>query len=233
MVRVAMLSPLVLSLVVNAAMPDVYVMDVAANDVPTSTAAVVGEIVTQALAQAGAKVLAKSDLHDMMKIEGDKQFAGCDSYAACLAEITSAMGVRYVVAGDVRRVEGNYRVAVRLIDTDVKAVLARETITGKTVDDLKAGAPNAARKLLSRFGAVEEGNPTLMWSGVAVAATAGVVAIVASVTGAAMEANLGDPRGDASFKQTALDYEVPVFIGAGVVTAIGLAGGGMIAAGMP
>jgi len=60
-------------------------------------------------------VITKSDIESMLGIERAKEFYGCED-TSCLAEIGGALGVQYIVSGNVALFVETYAVNLKLID---------------------------------------------------------------------------------------------------------------------
>lgn len=67
------------------------------------------------------KVIGKSDIKTILKVEDDKQLLGCDD-VNCIAEIGGALGVRWVVAGNISRFGEVYLLNIKLLDVEKIAV---------------------------------------------------------------------------------------------------------------
>ena len=63
-----------------------------------------------------------------------------------LSDVASSLGVRYLVEGSVRRIDEEFKIAVRLIDADTDRVVWSESYTN-TASSLFAIQQNIARRL--------------------------------------------------------------------------------------
>jgi len=98
-------------------------------------------------------VLSKADIQSMLSLEEQKQLAGCDE-ASCLAEIGGALGVEYLVTGNVGKFGDVFAVNLKLLNTRkarVENSVFHKVSGGEMalLDDL----PVAIRELLGIGGA--------------------------------------------------------------------------------
>ena len=97
-------------------------------------------------------VVSKEDIHAMLSLEEQKQLSGCDE-ASCLVEIGGALGVDYMVTGNVGRFGEVYAVNLKLVNirrARVENSVFRKLEGGEMalLDDL----PGSLRKLLGLAG---------------------------------------------------------------------------------
>lgn len=110
--------------------PGLVVLALRAVAEDAERAAFVDELLLQQIERVGRfKVLGMSDLKALVGFDKARQVARCDD-TSCAAEIGGALGVRYIVAGLVSRVEGNTVLAVKMLDTRSTTVLDRTTVQG-------------------------------------------------------------------------------------------------------
>jgi TolB-like protein len=95
------------------------------------------------------RVVGKSDIRAALALEEQKQLLGC-SDDSCLAEIGGALGVRWVVVGNISLFGKTYLLNLKVIDVARISVLAglSQKITGGE-DMLIDGLDQAARKLIA------------------------------------------------------------------------------------
>jgi TolB-like protein len=104
----------------------VAVMDVKSiQGVPEGTAAILSELVATELSRAGFEVISKSDISAMIGFEKQKQVLGCSDDSRCLAEIGGALGVDFMLSGQVGQIGSQYRIALLLVDARRSRVAAR------------------------------------------------------------------------------------------------------------
>ncbi len=104
----------------------IAVTDLKARGVdPVAVGALTTEV-TNTLAQLGVfSVISSEDIKRLLTLEATKQACTGDADAACLAEIGGALGVDYLVYGEVAKLGDVFSVSLSLLDT------ARATATGR------------------------------------------------------------------------------------------------------
>jgi TolB-like protein len=108
---------------------------------------------TEIRALGGYKVIGKNDIRSVLRMEENKALLGCDD-AGCLAEIGGALGVRWVVVGNVSRFGELYLLNLKIIDSQRVEVLvsAAERVKGGQ-EALVEALPQAVADL---FGQAEQ-----------------------------------------------------------------------------
>lgn len=141
------MSPLLLSvaLVVIAA-PRVLVLDLTPVGVDVETARAVDPLVLNAASDAGAEVIAESEIKRIADVEATKADLGCDT-SSCLAELAGAMGAERVLFGSVTQLGSTVTVHLSLFDSRTTLV-KREAISTTDVGELPALLPRRVRALL-------------------------------------------------------------------------------------
>ncbi len=127
------------------------VLDLSAHGVSEALAQSLGPVVARELAAAtGATVVSQEDIRRLLEAEAQKQLLGCDA-TACFAELGAALGVPYLVTGQVGLVGETLAVQLQLLDTAqlTTAGRAAEIFTGAPSQLLDA-ARVAARALVGR-----------------------------------------------------------------------------------
>lgn len=103
------------------------------------------------------RVIGKSDISSMLSLEEQKQrLSACDDQA-CLAEIGGALGVRWVVVGNVSLFGDTYLLNMKLIDVEKVRVAGRvsKSIKGgesKLIAELPAGARELFKAVAGQLG---------------------------------------------------------------------------------
>jgi len=103
------------------------------------------------------RVIGKSDISSMLSLEEQKQrLSACDDQA-CLAEIGGALGVRWVVVGNVSLFGDTYLLNMKLIDVEKAQVAGRvsKSIKGgesKLIAELPSGARELFKAVADRLG---------------------------------------------------------------------------------
>jgi TolB-like protein len=97
----------------------------------------------------GASVISRDDVYAMLEVEKEKTTLGCADDEECLAEIGGALGVEYLVVGQVGQLAGSYVVSLRLIQSTGVVVENRvtETYAGPE-EQLLAAMRHAGRRLI-------------------------------------------------------------------------------------
>ncbi|MCC6810631.1 MAG: hypothetical protein IT381_24585 [Deltaproteobacteria bacterium] len=100
-------------------------MALTAKGVDATTASAFDELVVQALGDADiGKVIAPSDIRALLDLSESQRLAGCDT-TKCIAEISAALGVQYIVSGSLVKVGADLLLSLARIDTRTSEVLAR------------------------------------------------------------------------------------------------------------
>jgi TolB-like protein len=95
----------------------VAVMDVRnVQGVAEGTATILTDIVVSDVARAGYDVISRGDIAAMVGFEKQRQVLGCGDETGCLAEIGGALGVDYLVTGQVGQIGSQYRISLLLVD---------------------------------------------------------------------------------------------------------------------
>lgn len=103
------------------------------------------------------RVIGKSDISSMLSLEEQKQrLSACDDQA-CLAEIGGALGVRWVVVGNVSLFGDTYLLNMKLIDVEKVQVAGRvsKSIKGgesSLIAELPSGARELFKAVADRLG---------------------------------------------------------------------------------
>ena len=103
------------------------------------------------------RVIGKSDISSMLSLEEQKQrLSACDDQA-CLAEIGGALGVRWVVVGNVSLFGDTYLLNMKLIDVEKVQVAGRvsKSIKGgesKLIAELPSGARELFKAVADHLG---------------------------------------------------------------------------------
>jgi len=132
------------------------VMDVrAVQGVAEGTVTILTAIIVSDAARAGYDVISQADVSAMIGFEKQKQMLGCTDQASCLAEIGGALGVDYVVSGQVGQIGSRYHLSLQLLDSRKAKVLARGARFADRNEDALAAAAQAT--LADLLGAVQRG----------------------------------------------------------------------------
>jgi TolB-like protein len=93
--------------------------------VAQGTATILSEVIATEVARLGFDVISQADINVMIGFEKQKQMLGCSEDSSCLAEIGGALGVDYVVAGQVGQLGSRYRFSLLLVDARKSKVVGR------------------------------------------------------------------------------------------------------------
>jgi TolB-like protein len=107
------------------------------------------DMLSNSIRQAGdLKVVGKSDIGAVLSLEENKKLLGCDN-DSCMAELGGALGVRYLVSGNLSLFGQTYLLNLKLLDVRKVEIVrgVSRSITG-TEDALVAALPEAARELV-------------------------------------------------------------------------------------
>lgn len=97
----------------------------------------------------GASVIGRDDLKTLLDFEAQKQLVGCTNDSSCMAEIGAALGVDYLVAGNVGKVANTYVVSLRLVAPSTVEVKSRVTESYVGTEEQLVGAVRyAVQRLL-------------------------------------------------------------------------------------
>jgi TolB-like protein len=138
-----------------AAPARIAVLPVAAGEgVTDKTAAAVTEaLAAEVRKRSGSEVITQREISTVLSLERQKAMMGC-STDSCMAELGGALGVSWLVNGDVARVGESLLIHVRLVEvTKVRVVAQADRRFRKgTLDDLLDGLPAMAGELFPQSG---------------------------------------------------------------------------------
>jgi TolB-like protein len=165
----------------SAARTRIAVMDVRnVQGVAEGTATILTDIVVSDVARAGNDVISKGDIAAMIGFEKQKQVLGCAEETSCLAEIGGALGVDYMLTGQVGQIGSQYRISLLLVDSRRARVAARAAeFCEKSEDALVKAAQSTVRQLLAAV-APPAPPPAVSGSGAGAPALAGAESAAAA-----------------------------------------------------
>ena len=79
----------------------------------------------------------------MLGVERQKQLMGCTDESACLAELTGAVGARFVLSGSVTQLGDVYQLNLQTLDSQKAAPIGRSTKLAKDLASLREQVPFA------------------------------------------------------------------------------------------
>jgi TolB-like protein len=129
----------------------VAVMDVRnVQGVAEGTATILTDIVVSDVARAGHEVISRGDIAAMVGFEKQKQVLGCGDETSCLAEIGGALGVDWMITGQVGQIGSQYRISLLLVDSRKARVAARAAeFCEKNEDALVRAAQGTVAQILA------------------------------------------------------------------------------------
>jgi TolB-like protein len=129
----------------------VAVMDVRnVQGVAEGTSTILSDIIVSEVAKARFEVISKSDIAAMVGFEKEKQMLGCSEDSKCLAEIGGALGVDYMLSGQVGQIGTRYRISLLLVDSRKAKVAARSArFCDRNEDALAAAAQETVAEILA------------------------------------------------------------------------------------
>lgn len=132
--------------------PSIAVMDLDAKGIAKDEASVLTDKLRGQLFQTGRfQVIERSVMDEILKEQGFQQ-TGCTS-KECAVEAGQLIGVQYIVAGSIGRIEKTYLLSVRLINVATGKIEknVQKEQTGSLTDVLKNGIPYVVKELTKTF----------------------------------------------------------------------------------
>jgi TolB-like protein len=114
--------------------------------VAEGTAMILTDIVVSEFARHGLDVVSKSDIAAIVGFEKQKALLGCSDDSSCLAEIGGALGVDFMLTGQVGQIGSRYRLSLILVDVKKGKVAARAADFCDKNEDALANAAQARVK---------------------------------------------------------------------------------------
>lgn len=216
-----------------APLRSVLVLDLAATDVPQGTQRLLSSLLADSVGRAGLKTLAQEEMRRVVELEGEKAAMGCDT-TSCLAEMASAMGVDYVVFGDVGKLGNAFIVTLRLYDSKKNDTISRETLQAPDIDGLRSGLDASVARLMSPIATIAVAPPPsssssgLLVPGVVCAAGGGALALGAGIAAVVFDGTLGNAAAPAKDKELAFGAGPWALAGTGVGVVVAALGGTLI-----
>ena len=118
--------------------------------VAPGTATIISDIVVSEVARQGHEVVSQSDINAMLGFERQKKVLGCSEDSSCLAEIGGALGVDFMITGQVGQIGTRYRISLLAVDSRKARVVARAAqFCDQNEDALARAAETTVGMLLS------------------------------------------------------------------------------------
>ncbi len=126
----------------------------AVQGVSPGTATILSDIVVSEVARAGFDVVSQSDIAAMVGFEKQRKMLGCSDDSSCLAEIGGALGVDYMLTGQVGQIGTRFRISLLVVDTRKARVAARSAqFCDQNEDALARAAEATVKQLLATVAA--------------------------------------------------------------------------------
>jgi len=124
--------------------------------VAPGTATILSDIVVSEVARAGYDVVSHADITAILGFEKQKKVLGCSEDSSCLAEIGGALGVDFMLTGQVGQIGTRNRVSLLLVDTKKARVVARSAqFSDQNEDALVRAAESALKEVLAGIRAAQ------------------------------------------------------------------------------
>ncbi|MBX5481211.1 MAG: hypothetical protein IRZ16_05080 [Myxococcaceae bacterium] len=126
--------------------PKLIVLELsAAGGIDPTVAGALSESIASEIGTRGYyQVISAREVQTLLGMERQKQLLGCsDDGSACLAELSGALGARFVLSGTLARLGEAYQLTLQTLDTQKAQTLARATRLAKDLSTLRALVPFA------------------------------------------------------------------------------------------
>ena len=124
--------------------------------VAPGTATILTDIVVSEVARAGYDVVSQADITAMIGFEKQKRVLGCSEDSSCLAEIGGALGVDFMLTGQVGQIGTRNRVSLLVVDTKKARVVGRSAqFSDQNEDALVRAAESALKEILAAIRAAQ------------------------------------------------------------------------------
>ena len=143
--------------------PNIAVLDLAAKGVDSVEASVLSEKLRGEFINSGRfQVIERGAVDEVLREQGFQQ-SGCTSNE-CVAHAGQLLGVKYMVAGSIGKIEQTYLLSVRLINASNGKIeaSAQKEISGSLVEMLKTGAAEVVRLICGRLD--EQSKPIALFA---------------------------------------------------------------------
>ncbi len=102
------------------------------------------------MARSGLDTISRSGIASIIGFEKQKQMLGCSADAGCIAELGGALGVDFMLTGQVGQIGSQFHIALQLVDTRKARVAARASrFSDKTEDALVRVAREATAEVMA------------------------------------------------------------------------------------
>lgn len=130
----------------------VAVLDLIPNGTSPELAASLTSVIASELEHLEVfSIISRQEIRAMLSHEAEKQALGCDAGSSCLADIGGALGVRYLVSGNVGRIGDAYTLNLALSDVEKATVEGRVTENVKEQGKLLDVAARSSKVLVAKI----------------------------------------------------------------------------------
>lgn len=100
-------------------------------------------LASEAVGRGFFEVLSTRDVQTLLGLERQKQLLGCADEAAqsCLAELSGALGARFVLSGSLARLGSTWQLSLTTLDSQKAQPIGRSTRLARSLEELRAGLP--------------------------------------------------------------------------------------------
>ncbi len=117
--------------------------------VAPGTATIISDIIVSEVSRSGWDVISQSDIAAMIGFEKQRKILGCSEDSSCLAEIGGALGVDFMLAGQVGQIGSRYRISLLLVDAKKAKVATRAAqFCDRNEDALARAAESTVKEIL-------------------------------------------------------------------------------------
>ncbi|MBX7097702.1 MAG: hypothetical protein K1X89_08320 [Myxococcaceae bacterium] len=166
----------------SAEAPKLVVLDLSpGGGLDPTVAAALTDAVAAAAARGGQfSVTSSKEIQTLLGVERQKQLSGCSDGGACLAEIGSALGARFILSGSATLIGQSYQLSLQMQDSDKAQTIGRATRLAGDLDGLRALVPYAVAEATGTPAPQEPSRvlPLSLTAGGVVSATVGVFLLV-------------------------------------------------------
>lgn len=121
----------------------------AIQGVSPGTAKILSNLVANRVGQSGVEVITSGEIANLLGHEKQKQLMGCSEDSGCLANIASALGTDFLLAGQVGKIGSRFNLSLTLLDLRSSKVVQRASkLCEATEDALVDAAQTAVGELL-------------------------------------------------------------------------------------
>ena len=205
----------------------VLVLDLQGVGVDAETTRVVNGVLASVVSESPLiDVATSADLRALVDVSAQQQASGCDA-SSCLAELAGAFGARYILYGDLGRLDADIIINVSLFDSQASAAVSRASVVVDELSSLRKHLRPQISTLLAPLGGlpveVKETSP-LFVAGASVAGVGTAVALVAGVLTLVAETKAGTADADIAEKKQALSDGAVALGVTGVAALVAVAG---------